>query len=54
MDYYEYQERRGNGNFTMGLFLGVLADPMVIDSREINGNFKILASILRAARILAR
>ena len=32
-DYYEYQERRGNGNFAIGLFLWVLADPMAIDRR---------------------
>ena len=47
-DYYEYQERRGNGNFAMGLFLWVLTDPMAIERREIDGKFQELASNPRA------
>ena len=51
LDYYEYQERRGNGNQeeffpAMGLLLWVLSDPMAVERREIVGNFKSLASIL--------
>ena len=41
----------GMGIFTMGLFLGVLPDPVVIDRREIDGKFQELASNPARARI---